>query len=128
MQIDYIASLPSSSQPLEYWKKNGAGHWAKYAGAQINGNRVTLTLTDGGAGDADGIENGEIVDPGVVVRMAGPSTATPVPATAPWLIALLSLVLSVLVHFATNADLPLFNELKNAALADLSRRSLHCRV
>ncbi|WP_082138073.1 fibronectin type III domain-containing protein [Delftia lacustris] len=95
MQIDYIASLPSSSQPLEYWKKNGAGHWAKYAGAQINGNRVTLTLTDGGAGDADGIENGEIVDPGVVVRMAGPSTATPVPATAPWLIALLSLVLSV---------------------------------
>lgn len=35
---------------------------------QISGNRVTLTLTDGGPGDADGVENGEIVDPGVVVR------------------------------------------------------------
>lgn len=30
----------------------------------INGNRVVVTLTDGGAGDGDGVVNGVIVDPG----------------------------------------------------------------
>lgn len=94
MQIDYTASLPASAAPLQYWKKNSAGQWAVYAGAQITGNRVTLTLTDGGAGDADGIENGEIVDPGVVVQMAGPVTAVPVPLTGPWLLGLLSLLVT----------------------------------
>ncbi len=36
---------------------------APYAGATIDGNLVTLTLTDGGAGDADGAADGTIVDP-----------------------------------------------------------------
>ena len=39
--------------------------------AAISGNRVTLTLTDGGAGDADFQANGVIVDPvGVAVPIA----------------------------------------------------------
>lgn len=94
MQIDYSASLPSSATPLQYWKKSSAGQWAVYAGAQITGNRVTLTLTDGGAGDADGIENGEIVDPGVVVQMAGTATAVPIPLSGPWMLALLSMLVT----------------------------------
>lgn len=38
---------------------------SQYSGATLNGsNRVLLTLTDGGDGDADGIANGVIIDPG----------------------------------------------------------------
>jgi hypothetical protein len=33
-------------------------------GAQISGNTVTLTLVDGGRGDADGVADGVITDPG----------------------------------------------------------------
>jgi len=43
---------------------------------RIYGNTVTLRLTDGGIGDADGSENGTIDDP---VGVAMPLTAQPVP-------------------------------------------------
>jgi hypothetical protein len=44
---------------------NGFREWTK---AVVNGNSVTVTLTDGGEFDADGMVNGEIVDPiGVAV-------------------------------------------------------------
>lgn len=46
-----------------YWKYQ-SGAWSEFAGAAINGNVVTLTLVDGGAGDSDGVANGEITDPG----------------------------------------------------------------
>ena len=50
---------------------------------QISATALPLTLTDGGPGDADGVENGEIVDPG------GSSVAaavTPVPVPVPALV------------------------------------------
>ncbi len=45
---------------------------------KINGNRVVLTLTDGGDGDADGVVNGIIIDPsGPVVPGAVPPDPDP---------------------------------------------------
>ncbi|MGE5662793.1 MAG: choice-of-anchor U domain-containing protein, partial [Deltaproteobacteria bacterium] len=44
----------------------------EYSSAVINGNTVTLTLTDGGSGDSDGLANGVIVDP---VGIASPAAS-----------------------------------------------------
>ena len=44
----------------------------EFPGAVINGNTVTLTLRDGGEGDADGVANGSIDDP---VGLAAPVAA-----------------------------------------------------
>jgi len=49
------------------WKWNPVDEWQQIQ-ATVNGQSVTVTLTDGGTGDADGIANGVIVDP------AGPGT------------------------------------------------------
>jgi hypothetical protein len=54
-------TLPVSAR--SYWKLQHAA-WLQYPGAAINGQEITLTLTDGGAGDADGKADGTIVDPG----------------------------------------------------------------
>ena len=62
-----------------YWKYDGSG-WSQFAGAQVNGNVVTLTLVDGGTGDADGAADGKVVDPGAAaVPVIVPPTPTPVP-------------------------------------------------
>ena len=45
--------------------------------ATINGNTVTLHLTDGGPWDADGVANGTIVDPLVPVRELAASVVVP---------------------------------------------------
>src|SRR3954451_1602308 len=44
--------------------------------ALISANTVTLHLTDGGLGDADGVANGVIVDPTVPVRAVPPVAPT----------------------------------------------------
>ncbi|MEE9517805.1 MAG: Ig-like domain-containing protein, partial [Candidatus Adiutricales bacterium] len=47
-----------------YYKVTDAG-FEEFAGAVFSGGRtVTLSLTDGGAGDRDGVANGVILDPG----------------------------------------------------------------
>jgi hypothetical protein len=59
--------LPTPVPPEHKWYKYTASRgWTDYSGyAAFNENRdqVTLTLTDGGAGDDDGVVNGVIVDP-----------------------------------------------------------------
>jgi len=62
--------LPSGTTVERYFKFNGTAWSDATSLATIAGNVVTLTLTDGGAGDEDGVANGVIVDPG------GPSVAT----------------------------------------------------
>ena len=61
-------TLPAGSAPDSYYKvQNGSFFEFLFDGtdgAQINGNVITLTLVDGGRGDADGVANGVIVDPG----------------------------------------------------------------
>ena len=76
--------LPEGSSPGTYYKEDPAtGELAEFTfngstGALIDGNVVTLYLQDGGRGDADGVANGVILDPGG----AGGNVVT-VPCTNP---------------------------------------------
>ena len=105
LQIDYSAGLTGPAAALQYWKRDSAGHWFAYQNMQISGNRVTLTLTDGGPGDADGVENGEIVDPGVVVQVAAAVTPVPVPVSSLWSLGLLGALIAGLSVFGTRRRL-----------------------
>lgn len=61
--VHFQDPLPSADTWYKYDNVNG---WQDYsANAVISGDRktVTLTLTDGGIGDADGVANGVIIDP-----------------------------------------------------------------
>jgi hypothetical protein len=49
-------------------------------GAEIHGNVVTLHLVDGGPGDADGVANGVIVDPGGASTVLLPGNIAAIPA------------------------------------------------
>jgi len=69
-------SLPAGAQ---YWKCQN-GQWVNATsllGSNDGDNVLTITLTDGGSGDADGAANGTIVDPG---GPAIPAPAPPVPS------------------------------------------------
>jgi hypothetical protein len=63
-----------------YWKYQDAT-WTLFEGATFSGNSVTLTLTDGGAGDADGVANGTVVDPGAAAVTADSPEPDPEPET-----------------------------------------------
>jgi uncharacterized delta-60 repeat protein len=68
--------------PTTYYKYgpepgNPASHWWEFSfdaatatGATVSGNVITLTFVDGGRGDADGVANGVIVDPGAPAIVA----------------------------------------------------------
>jgi len=65
--------LPAPVSAEHKWFKYTAGGWTDFSGyAEFNAARdqVTLTLTDGGAGDDDGVVNGVILDP------SGPGVAS----------------------------------------------------
>lgn len=49
-----------------YWKyqANHDPQWYSITPDEINGTHMTITLTDGGIGDDDGLANREIYDPG----------------------------------------------------------------
>jgi hypothetical protein len=69
----------SQPVPADYawYQYSSTEGWIDYsAGAVFNANRdqVTLTLTDGGSGDDDGVTNGVIVDP------SGPGSPPPIAA------------------------------------------------
>jgi hypothetical protein len=75
--------LPSPAPAgCTWYKYTAAGGWTNYSGyALFNAARdqVTLTLTDGGAGDDDGVVNGVIVDPsgvGAAPLNSSPSVST----------------------------------------------------
>ncbi|PTB88906.1 hypothetical protein C9928_05110 [Pseudidiomarina aestuarii] len=58
--LEYPAALATGTRIFKY---NDTDGFVEFESAEINGATVTLTLTDGGAGDADGEANGTIVDP-----------------------------------------------------------------
>ncbi len=62
--ISFPSDIPAG---LEYWKVHD-GEWillpAEFVGSNDGDNILTLTLTDGGIGDDDGVANGVIADPG----------------------------------------------------------------
>jgi LPXTG-motif cell wall-anchored protein len=58
-----------------YWKLTATG-WSQYPTSRPVTGGMVLTLVDGGAGDADGVPNGIIVDPGAIgVPNQGPTVA-----------------------------------------------------
>lgn len=65
--LEYPAVLPAGTRIFKYSDEAG---FVEMSNAVISGSTVTLILTDGGEGDADGVANGTIVDP------VGPATPT----------------------------------------------------
>src|SRR5262249_4949882 len=62
-------ALPEGSALNHYFKQDSTGALQRFdfdgsTGAEFNGNVVTLHFVDGGRGDADGVANGVVVDPG----------------------------------------------------------------
>lgn len=75
--VSFPSGIPSGSR-LYKVDRNGFQEWTN---ANVSGNRVTLILTDGGDGDADGTVNGVIVDPlGVAVPNDAAGSSDPVSA------------------------------------------------
>jgi len=65
--VTITITLPSTTPAnTQYWKcQNGAWvNTTSLLGDNDGDNVLTLTITDGGLGDADGLANGTIVDPG----------------------------------------------------------------
>jgi hypothetical protein len=69
VQVDVI--FHAASGELTYYKLQ-RGSWSDFSEhTVIDGNRATLTLRDGGAGDADLAADGRIIDPGGVATVDG---------------------------------------------------------
>ena len=67
VKVTFPSGIPAGSKVY----KVGPAGFKEFGNPAIQGNTVTLTLTDGGAGDSDGVANGVIVDPvGVAVPAA----------------------------------------------------------
>jgi hypothetical protein len=56
--------MPGPLPQNTVWVKANGGTFIILTPDSVLGNTLTLTLTDGGTGDSDGIANGEIIDPG----------------------------------------------------------------
>jgi len=61
--ITFPSALPAGSQ---YWKYQEDKGWHRIPIVSRTTRSITIELTDGGLGDADGMINGTIVDPGGV--------------------------------------------------------------
>jgi hypothetical protein len=72
--MTFPQQLPSNIQYLKYQPSHG---WFQIPIISLNNKTITIQITDGGLGDADGLANGIIEDPGGV---AIPVTPTPTPA------------------------------------------------
>jgi len=79
--IDVTVSLPPGSNPTGVFKDHDDSYVDESSLATVDGNVITLNLTDGGAGDADGVADGTIVDPVVAVRAS--STSAPFVSVQP---------------------------------------------
>ena len=64
--VQVVTTWPSDVPDGAVYYKVGDTGFTAFGGASFDGNTVTLTLTDGGAGDADGTADGIITDPGGV--------------------------------------------------------------
>ena len=85
--VQYTTAVPAGAVYMKYGKTaaNQTDHWyqldasrAVFASDRMS---VTLTLTDGGAGDHDLLANGTIVDPGGPALVAAPAA---IPTLSEW--------------------------------------------
>jgi len=77
VKLHFSEPAPAKSQWYKY--DPIAGSWydfSAYARFAANRRSLTLTLRDGGAGDADGVANGVIVDPAGIVEQADAETTS----------------------------------------------------
>jgi hypothetical protein len=70
--VTFPSAIPAGSKVF----KVDANGFHEAVGAVVNGNAVTMTLTDGGQGDGDGQVNGIIVDPVGVAAPAASGSGT----------------------------------------------------
>jgi hypothetical protein len=69
--VTVTITFHTGTAATSYYKLREEGTWLDFSShAVFSGNTVTLTLTDGGAGDDDGADNGEILDPGGPANVA----------------------------------------------------------
>jgi len=68
VRVVFPEALPPGAR---IYKVGTAGFYDYSDRAAVNGNEVALYLTDGGAGDADGVANGVILDPVGIATPAG---------------------------------------------------------
>ena len=91
--LTYPKPLPAGTKYYKFGKTpaNPTPHWYEFSGAVISGNTITLTLTDGGAGDNDLTADGFIDDPGGPgLSKAAPTGAQAIPTLSEWGVLLLS--------------------------------------
>lgn len=73
LTITFPSAIPDNAS---YYKWNTNDGWVPFAFTRTaNPNQVVLTLQDGAAGDADGVANGVISDPGGWAIPGGPAPA-----------------------------------------------------
>jgi hypothetical protein len=68
--VQVTIQLPAGSNPNAAYKLSNGSYVDDADLATFSGDSVTLTLTDGGAGDSDGRADGNISDPVVLTRAA----------------------------------------------------------
>jgi hypothetical protein len=92
--IVYPAALASGTQYWKYGPEPGTvtPHWYVLP-ANITGNTVTFSITDGGRGDDDLAANGTIVDQGGPGVPAVPLEERQIPTLSQWAMLLLALLL-----------------------------------
>ncbi|WP_313312503.1 DUF1566 domain-containing protein [Pulveribacter sp.] len=96
--LTYPMALPPGTVYYKFGptRDDAQPHWYPYAGARIQGNRITLTLTDGGAGDSDLAQDGAIQDPGGPALLAGLRGAQAIPTLGQCGVLLLSALAALL--------------------------------
>ena len=62
-------TLPAGSAPNRLYKFRDGAYVDVTSLGSFSGDQVTLTLTDGGLGDEDGVANGTIIDPIIPARL-----------------------------------------------------------
>ena len=100
--LTYPEALPAGTLYYKFGRThaNPTPHWYEFSGAVINGNTITLTLTDGGEGDDDLTANGVIVDPGGPAVAAGGVAA--IPTLSEWAMLLLAGMIGLLAFGRLN--------------------------
>ena len=102
--VQYSTAVPAGAVYMKYGKTaaNTTDHWyqldasrAVFANDRMS---VTLTLTDGGAGDHDLLANGTIVDPGGPALVPAPD---PIPTLSEWAMIFLASLMGMFAYART---------------------------
>ncbi len=102
--INYSTAVPAGAVYMKYGKTaaNTTDHWYQLAANRAvfatDRKSVTLTLTDGGAGDHDLLANGTIVDPGGPALVPAPD---PIPTLSEWAMIFLASLMGMFAYART---------------------------